>query len=98
VKNALPRQATVIEKRLRHIAFDGLSIKIQCWVLPRFNLLESIFFKEETCRKNTQPEQRELWESLQQEFEKRGQDREDVPEITYLTPHEFQEKFVGALE
>jgi hypothetical protein len=48
VENALPLQATVIEKRLRHIAFDEHSTKVQFWILPRFERLESISFKEET--------------------------------------------------
>jgi hypothetical protein len=98
VKNALPQQATVIEKSLRHIAFDEHSTKVQCWILPRFDRLESIFLKGETWRQSTRAEQRELWEFFwRQEFEKRGQDRE-APEITYLSPDEFQEKFAGALE
>jgi hypothetical protein len=99
VENALPQQATVIEKRLRHIAFEEHCTKVQFWILPRFGLLESIFLKEETWRKSKRAEQREfLWKFWQQEFENRGQDRDDVPEVTYLSPNEFQEKFVGVSE
>jgi hypothetical protein len=48
--------------------------------------------------KQTSRTERILWKFWRQEFEKRGQDREDVPEITYLSPDELQEKFVGVLK
>jgi len=99
VKNLLPQQATVIEKRLRHVAFEEHSTKVQFWILPRFERLEGILFREETWLKSKRAEQREfLWTFWQQEFEKRGQDREDVPEVTYLSSNEFQGKFVRVSE